>query len=1237
MSDQDKNQSTRPSTDGAMRAFALNYGGVIGLAMAAIVIIITLISAGWSFIGAGTAFAFFALIFIMTGIGQAVITSMRSSADDDDADMERIRISPLPGPSENNPRIDEKSVATLLQTADSTKTEGIRWQGWTLGILAVIASSLILPYVEFYLCGTQVGIHHMPSHSLAIHFGLILGANGLLALAYNQAGLRRVIGLRRSDLLTVFAMTMTTAGISVAYVMAYLIPATLTPRHFKEMGFNEGVLPYFPDERSDNPYFRLTVEDVERPDQSEFVNLGGYRSVADTVFERNLLPLTLKTKRDDMVVARVKKMEDTERSKVRRDRRRIIETVSAVRDWELIIDRLLTRASLPDLTADEYIRKSWDIDAARTGTQPPKILYVNVAEWLTDLDGWLTKDHRALDMLGENASESDAFRALVHYWRLSAVSQSRSQDFAKTLPDDSFIKPYALQTFGALCGWMELFKDREFDLPLQATDAEGYAAANGRHAKALLDLRPDIVADRLPSGLAVNGLTDEQAVAIILDYWVSAHNQRINDLRPPSILPKLYIGAEARDIVRANEAALTQGLLLTPEDKIRRASAGDASEDKASISTDRISYIDDDTIHAMMNRALDKIKSGGDAGVTLSFASWFDYKGYNNATADYRAKPKPVEWAYSGVKIGEIIPARILDDGRIDNEPIIYASRENGEVSVHWFKLPWGAWARPMTTWGVFLFALWAMMVSTCALLRKQWVDRERLTFPLAQVPIEMAEGIENGGAGSFFNNKLAWFGMALPMAYHSWNIVKDYNDKWPQIPLVNQNVNSTYLTEPPWNRLGRVDFTIFPAVLGLTYLISLEVSFSIWFFWIIEKVVGMLLSGAGYGKDVAAFTGSDGGIGSTFTDQGVGAMAAMVLFGFFMARGHLKDAIRKAIQGRRCKDVDDADEAMSYRGAFAMLLGSFIVMTLWLSKAMGSWIPFVNNGGHNILVSMTFIFLFFILLVGLTRLVAEGGLFFIQVEAAPLQYMKSLGTPALIGPAGMTIMGVTHAALMFDLRAVPMPTIMNALKFAGDGGVNRRHITASILVALALTTIFGFIGFTGLKYRYGLQNLEVADRSWTLLTHPKDEYQGLRKTNENIDQYHQSLEKNDGDLSKVPDNLKKIAEFDGARATSLGIGAVLMIAFMLLRQRIFWWPHPIGYVTWMSPNAMAKIVSSVFIGWFIKWAITKYGGFKAYFKMRKFFIGIIVGEAVIAIFWIIIKMMQHAPNMGSDYRIHIN
>jgi hypothetical protein len=50
------------------------------------------------------------------------------------------------------------------------------------------------------------------------------------------------------------------------------------------------------------------------------------------------------------------------------------------------------------------------------------------------------------------------------------------------------------------------------------------------------------------------------------------------------------------------------------------------------------------------------------------------------------------------------------------------------------------AWIRPVIAWTVFLWALLLMMLCVNTILRKAWIERERLTFPIIALPMAMTE-----------------------------------------------------------------------------------------------------------------------------------------------------------------------------------------------------------------------------------------------------------------------------------------------------------------------------------------------------------------------------------------------------------------------------------------------------------------------------------------------------------------
>ncbi len=114
---------------------------------------------------------------------------------------------------------------------------------------------------------------------------------------------------------------------------------------------------------------------------------------------------------------------------------------------------------------------------------------------------------------------------------------------------------------------------------------------------------------------------------------------------------------------------------------------------------------------------------------------------------------------------------------------------------------------------------------------RRQWMDRERLTFPIAQLPIEMTEP-----RTGFFRNRLMWLGFAIAAGLESMNSLNFLYPNIPYVQLRAMNITGA-LTSPPWNAIGSLTTTFYPLAIGLGFVLSAEVSFSCWFFYFVTKL----------------------------------------------------------------------------------------------------------------------------------------------------------------------------------------------------------------------------------------------------------------------------------------------------------------------------------------------------------------------------------------------------------------
>ena len=110
-------------------------------------------------------------------------------------------------------------------------------------------------------------------------------------------------------------------------------------------------------------------------------------------------------------------------------------------------------------------------------------------------------------------------------------------------------------------------------------------------------------------------------------------------------------------------------------------------------------------------------------------------------------------------------------------------------------------------------------------ILRRQWVEHERLAYPLAQVALAM---IEDEGRPSllkpFFKSRLMWIGFAIPFLVGSLNALHHY---FPSVGQIGLNTSVSFLgTNLPVN----LNFLM----LGFSFLINSTLSLSLWFFLLV-------------------------------------------------------------------------------------------------------------------------------------------------------------------------------------------------------------------------------------------------------------------------------------------------------------------------------------------------------------------------------------------------------------------
>lgn len=124
-------------------------------------------------------------------------------------------------------------------------------------------------------------------------------------------------------------------------------------------------------------------------------------------------------------------------------------------------------------------------------------------------------------------------------------------------------------------------------------------------------------------------------------------------------------------------------------------------------------------------------------------------------------------------------------------------------------------WLTPLLLWSGFLFAVLLVMLCINFIVRKQWTENEKLSYPLIQLPLAMTDDSQ-----SFFRNKLMWLGFGLVAFIDIVNGLNYLNPKIPQIAGVRAHNIGQFFTTRPWNAVGWLPVGIYPFAAGLAFFI---------------------------------------------------------------------------------------------------------------------------------------------------------------------------------------------------------------------------------------------------------------------------------------------------------------------------------------------------------------------------------------------------------------------------------
>lgn len=469
------------------------------------------------------------------------------------------------------------------------------------------------------------------------------------------------------------------------------------------------------------------------------------------------------------------------------------------------------------------------------------------------------------------------------------------------------------------------------------------------------------------------------------------------------------------------------------------------------------------------------------------------------------------------------------------------------------------AWLSPIIWWGLFIFALFWMMLCINSIFRKQWTENEKLSYPIVQVPLAIIESERS----SMFSDRIFWIGFAIAASLNILNGIAFLIPSVPSIPVKLHDIGK-YFNEKPWNAIGWTPISFYPFSIALSFFMPFDLSFSTWFFYLFRKMQLILASAAG--PSLGGFLGMTSIARFPYlSEQSAGAFIVLFVVAIYLAKRHIWQVISLK--------ADDSVEPFRYKTSILGLVLGAIFLTFFCIRI-----------GMSIWVIGLFFFLYFAISLVITRMRAELGPPTIELTGMNAsQIMTNIFGSRRLGIKNL--LPLTHYFWFFNrtYRNHAMPQQLEGFKIAQRTGIN----PSTVVYATVIGTIFGILSsfWAELHMLYKAPDAPGAGFSWE-------------------------------SMSILLSRLNFLKDPDIGAMNFMTLGAALTTFLSIMRMKFLWWPfHPVGYALSMN-FGVDYIWFTIVIGSVIKWAILKFGGLKTLRKAYPFFIGVIIGEYAIGSFW---------------------
>ncbi len=487
-------------------------------------------------------------------------------------------------------------------------------------------------------------------------------------------------------------------------------------------------------------------------------------------------------------------------------------------------------------------------------------------------------------------------------------------------------------------------------------------------------------------------------------------------------------------------------------------------------------------------------------------------------------------------------------------------------------------WLPRILMWTLLYGLITVALLSVNSLMRDAWMRRERLSYPIIQLPVAM---MEKDGRGPIWQSRVMWGAFGVMFAIDMLNGFQYLYPNLPSIPVKEWMDIRDLFPEQPWQSIGYFPLSLFPFLAALGLFMPSELLFSVIFFFLLRK--GLVVIIAAYGMERGAF---GGGYfipeAPFFTEQTWGAIIGLFATAVWVARRYLREVWREIKSG-----APSQDGGLPHRTSFIVfcVCSAGVLYFLSLTK-----LPF--------LVLIPYFLAFVVFSVVVTRMRAQLGPPTHEFAfMGPNQLLMNFYGMRNITDRASSILGTVFLGINRLSRAHPMPVQLEAMKMADSRRIHQGWMFWLLAAALFAGAFIGAFWMVQRGYVRG------AAPGWG---DPVFIVQGVREN-----QFGPNL--------------------IGMSMVFVGFAVVTVLDVVRFRFPAF--PlHPVGYA--LSLNfGVDYYWFGLLIALIVKVLVQRYYGLRGYRQLRNIAFGVLIAEYAAEMIWATMAMVTHQ----STYTIGFN